>query len=218
MVAVIWHGHACFEVRGEDGTVVTDPFTGVGLPEPSAKADLVLCSHSHGDHNNARAVKKPDGVVLEGFVGPRRVGRIEARGVATYHDEAKGSQRGRNSVCVFTVDGLNFCHLGDLGHDLNRDDVKAVGAIDVLFTPVGGIYTIGPETAASLCKKLKPSVVVPMHYRMPGMSSTFDRLSTVEDFLKVYGTANVIRVKKPAYTITKETLPKEQTVVVLSLR
>ena len=33
-------------------SLIFDPFKGVGLPEPKAKADIVLCSHSHSDHNN----------------------------------------------------------------------------------------------------------------------------------------------------------------------
>jgi len=47
LVDIIWHGHACFEVRGQNSTIVFDPFGGIGIPEPKAKADLVLCSHSH---------------------------------------------------------------------------------------------------------------------------------------------------------------------------
>lgn len=217
MVEIIWHGHACFEVRGNDGTVVTDPFKGVGLPEPKAKADLVLCSHSHFDHNNADPVKKPGGVVLEGFVGSRKVGNISVRGVATHHDDAKGDKRGKNSVYVFTVDGLRFCHLGDLGHGLDAEAIKAIGQIDMLFTPVGGVYTVGPKIAAEICSNLKPRVVFPMHYRMPGMSSTFDALSTVDDFLRVCGTGDIRRIGKPTYSLTKETLPREQMVIVLSL-
>ena len=95
---IIWHGHACFEVRGQNSTIVFDPFGGIGIPEPKAKAGIVLCSHSHGDHNNVRPVLKEGGVVLEGFVGAKEVEDILVKGVATQHDAAGGSQRGKNSV------------------------------------------------------------------------------------------------------------------------
>jgi len=216
MVEIIWHGHACFEVRGKEATVVTDPFKGVGLPEPKAQADIVLCSHSHGDHNNAGPVKKSTGVVLEGFVGSRKVGPVEVTGIGLYHDDAKGGKRGKNSTYVFTVDGVKFCHVGDLGHDLSASEVGAIGKIDALFVPVGGYYTIGPAEAWSVCQKLKPSLIFPMHYRMAGMSATFDNLSTIDDFLR--GKPNVKRVGGKSYSATKEGLPKQTEIVVLSLK
>jgi L-ascorbate metabolism protein UlaG (beta-lactamase superfamily) len=57
MVEVIWHGHACFKLRGMRATMVFDSFKGIGLPEPKADADIVLCSHSHEDHNNAERAR-----------------------------------------------------------------------------------------------------------------------------------------------------------------
>jgi len=56
LVRVLWHGHSCFELRGKAVTVVTDPFKGIGMPEPEAAADVVLVSHGHRDHNNVRPV------------------------------------------------------------------------------------------------------------------------------------------------------------------
>ena len=69
-VEVIWHGHACFELRGTRATILLDPFGGIGIPEPWAEADIVLCSHSHPDHNNVGPVLKRGSTILEGFVGP----------------------------------------------------------------------------------------------------------------------------------------------------
>jgi len=215
MVEVLWHGHACFEVRGKDGVVVTDPFRGVGLPEPKAEADLVLCSHGHGDHNNPDPVKGKTGEVLVGFVGSKKVGKIEVKGIATFHDDSNGSRRGKNSVYVFTVDGITFCHIGDLGHDLTPSQVEAVGKVDVLFVPVGGFFTIGPEAAWKLCLNLKPKLVFPMHYRMAGMAPTFNNLSTVEDFLK--GKENVKRLEKRSFAFEKADLPEKMTIIVLKI-
>ncbi len=44
-------------LKGKNKSLIFDPFKGTGLPEPSVKADIILCSHSHSDHNNADAVK-----------------------------------------------------------------------------------------------------------------------------------------------------------------
>ena len=97
MVKVIWHGHACFELQGKNVTIVTDPFKGIGIPEPKAAADIVLCSQSHQDHNNAKPVLGKEGQVLEGFVGSKKVKGVSIKGVAAFHDEATGSKRGKNS-------------------------------------------------------------------------------------------------------------------------
>lgn len=216
MVEVIWHGHACFELRGKKATVVFDPFTGIGLPEPKAEADIVLCSHSHRDHNNAQPVLKKEGTLLEGFVGSRDVQGVPVKGVATFHDTADGSQRGRNSVYNIQLDGVSFCHLGDLGHDLTAEQVRGIGEVNVLFIPIGGGPTIGLREASSIAERLKPKVIVPMHYNVsvPGMSEFLNSLNRVEDFLK--GKKNVERVKGRSFTMTKETLPKEQRIVALT--
>ncbi len=220
VIEIIWHGHACFEIRGANVTIVTDPFKGIGLPEPSAKADIVLCSHSHGDHNNVDSVVKPGGSVFEGFLGVENIGNVNITGIASFHDDVGGNKRGKNSVYAFNVDGVRFCHLGDLGNDLTNKEVKAVGEIDVLFVPVGGVYTIDASQALSVSEKLNPKIILPMHYKVPGMSPNFDALSTVEDFIK--GRVNVKKMEGPIYTIEMDDegfyiFPMEMTIVVPSL-
>ncbi len=219
MVKIIWHGHACFEVKGRNATIVFDPFGGIGLPEPKAKADVVLCSHSHVDHNNSKPVLKEGGVVLEGFVGAKEVNGILVKGVATLHDAVGGSQRGKNSVYVVEVDGLRLCHLGDLGHDLTVEQAKDVGKVDVVFTPVAGGATIGPDVAWSVINKLDPKIIIPMHYNT-GLSGASPWLSksmpiALDEFLK--GKKNIDKTKGPSIIVTKESLPKEQKIVVPKL-
>jgi L-ascorbate metabolism protein UlaG (beta-lactamase superfamily) len=214
MVQVIWHGHACFELRGMRVTVVFDPFKGIGLPEPKADADIVLCSHSHGDHNNAEPVLKKGGLVLERFVGSREFQGVSVKGTGTFHDATGGSQRGKNSVYVVRLDGLAFCHLGDLGHDLTTEQMTEIGANDVLFVPVGGGPTIGPDVAGVIVERLKPTITVPMHYNLgiTGMPEFFNRLNHVDDFLK--DKTNVEKLEGRSFAVTQENLPKEQTIIV----
>ena len=214
MVRVIWHGHACFELRGKRVTIVTDPFKGIGIPEPRAAADIVLCSHSHGDHNNAKPVLGKDGRVLESFVGSKNVKGVAIKGVAAFHDDAMGSKRGKNSIYTFNLDGVQFCHLGDLGHELSPAALEAIGRVDVVFVPVGGYFTIGPETATKVCEELKTKIIIPMHYWMPGLPSMFDVLKTVDDFLS--GKKNIERIRGPAVNIEEDKLPEETRIISLS--
>jgi len=217
LVRVLWHGHSCFELQGKSVTVVTDPFKGIGIPEPKAAADIVLVSHGHRDHNNVKPVLGKEGEVLESFTGSKEVRGVKVKGVATFHDNAAGSKRGKNSVYTFSLDGVQFCHLGDLGHELPSSTIEELGKVDVLFVPVGGFFTIGPETATNICKKLNPQIIIPMHYRMPGLRSRimFGFLKTVDDFSK--GKDNVEKIKGSFVNIDASTLPTETKIIVLSL-
>ena len=144
LVRVFWHGHSCFELQGKSVTVVTDPFKiGFGVPDPKASADVVLVSHGHGDHNNVKPVLGKDGEVLESFIGVKNVKGVTVKGVSSFHDNAEGSKRGRNSMYTFALDTVQFCHLGDLGHELSPSTVEDIGKVDVLFVPVGGFLTKG---------------------------------------------------------------------------
>lgn len=218
MVEVIWHGHACFELRGKEATVVFDPFEGLGIPEPEANAEIVLCSHSHRDHNNSGPVLKEGGIVLEGFVGSREISGISIKGIASFHDVMGGSQRGTNSVYVVELDDIKFCHLGDLGHDLNREHIVEIGEIDVLLTPVGGGPTIDPKVASSIVERVDPRMVVPMHYNaeVPGQKEWMNsRLHKVDDFLMIVE-GSVEQLDGRSFKVMREDLSKGRKIKVLT--
>jgi L-ascorbate metabolism protein UlaG (beta-lactamase superfamily) len=197
-------------------TIVTDPFKGIGIAEPKAAADIVLCSHSHKDHNNIKPVLGKEGQALENFVGSKKVKGVTIKGIAAFHDEATGSKRGKNSIYTFNIDGVQFCHLGDLGHELSSAMAQEIGRVDVLFVPVGGYFTIGPDAASRVCAQLEPRIAIPMHYRIPKLASMFDPLKTVDDFL--IGKKNIERIKGPIVDVEEDELPKETTIIVPSLK
>jgi len=215
LINVIWLGHACFMLKSKTKKLIFDPFKGIRLPEPKAKADVILCSHNHSDHNNAAAVSHGRSTILEGFTGIGRIGSVSVKGIATFHDEVQGSKRGKNSIYLVGLEGLSFCHLGDLGHKLSASQAKEIRPVDVLFLPVGGFYTIGPKEARKVMKSLKPKVTVPMHYKLPRMSDAFNQLSTVEDFIS--RVANVKRLEGPSFTVSKDRLPKKASIIIAKL-
>ena len=208
-----WLGHASFLITAEDGTrIITDPYaTGGSIKygKIDKAADIVTMSHEqHDDHNNPRTIKgKPE--IITG-VGSRTVKRIEIKGVKSFHDNAGGRQRGPNTIFCFTVDGIRVCHLGDLGHELNDRQVAELGAVDILLIPVGGFYTIDAETATWICERLKPRVVIPMHYRTAKCTMP---ISEAEDFLR--GKTKVKRINASEIQFPKEELPAATEIVVL---
>ena len=173
-MTITWYGHSCFRIDTAEGSAVLDPYgpgSVPGLRLPALAADLVLCSHGHRDHSCAEAV------TLTGRTPAWKVERLE-----TFHDEQNGALRGPNTVHILEAEGLRLAHLGDLGHMLSPAQLAALGRIDVLLIPVGGFFTIGPDTAAALAKAVGARITVPMHYRGPGFG--YEVIGPVEDFLR----------------------------------
>lgn len=182
---VTWLGHSCFFLKSDEGLLVLlDPFheSEVGYAMPKTKADIVIISHDHLDHNNVDAAGSEADVIF----GPGEFISREMviRGIESYHDAQRGNLRGTNTIFCFALDDINVCHLGDLGHTLSRAQVKAIGPVDLLFLPVGGRYTIDAVGANKVMKELHPAVTVPMHYKTPSLSFELD---PVDDFLNGRG-------------------------------
>jgi L-ascorbate metabolism protein UlaG (beta-lactamase superfamily) len=202
--------HAAFLITSENGTrIITDPYTyspGMGCSAINETADIVTISHEHGDHNNSGSVKGNPAVVKTSA----EVKGISFKAVATSHDNTGGSQRGKNTVFCFTVDGINVCHCGDLGHELTSEQANAIGKVDVLMIPVGGFFTIDPPTATRVCDQLKPKVILPMHYKT-GKSNM--PIVGVEEFLK--GKSNVVRSNDSEIELVAGKIPANVQIVVL---
>ena len=202
--------HAAFLFTSEKGTkILTDPYkTSPGLNHGviNETADIVTVSHEHGDHNNVSAVKGNPNIVK----ASQEVKGISIKAVVTAHDDIGGSQRGKNTIFCFNLDGINVCHAGDLGHELSADQVKAIGNVDVLMIPVGGFFTIDARTATKVCEQLKPKVIIPMHYKTDKLSLP---ISGVEDFIK--GKNNVTRSSDSEIELKADKLPGATQIVVL---
>ena len=209
-----WHGHACFEIS--DGiTVVTDPHDGksIGIPPPRVKADVLLVSHNHFDHNSVRSVKGQNTRIFE-KPGRFTDGTMEITGVPSFHDDAGGQKRGGMVLFRFKLDGIRFCHLGDLGCMLGEAELQELGEVDVLFVPVGDIFTIDAVRAWQVIRAVNPLVAIPMHYRTGGLSLS---IKTVDPFLAGAGDrVEVVNVGNEM-VFDLEDLPESLAVWVFSL-
>jgi L-ascorbate metabolism protein UlaG (beta-lactamase superfamily) len=202
-------------ITSDAGTrIVTDPYEPGGydgalkygpLREP---ADIVTISHEHSDHAYHEMVPgKP--IIIRG-AGMFVVEGIEFVGVQTAHDTSGGEERGKNVAFTFIVDGVKIAHLGDLGHVLTPEHCAQIGAVDVLLTPVGGFYTIGPDEAWKVADQLAAKVVIPMHYKTDKVAFP---IVGVDEFLK--GKTNVRFAHSSTVEIRKEHLPAVRQIVVL---
>ncbi len=184
---ITYLGHSSFKLKGKTASVITDPFDPkfVGLKSPSCDAEIVTISHNHNDHNQSQLVKAVR-MVING-PGEYEVSGVSIIGIASFHDTKKGEQRGENTIYVFEIDGLRMAHLGDLGEELSDEMISQLGNIDVLMIPVGGEYTIGAKEAVKVIGEVDPYFVIPMHYKVDGLSPEFSKLEPVETFLSECG-------------------------------
>ena len=190
---LIWHGHACFELISADGSVVFDPYAPGsvrGLKLKPLRADSVICSHSHSDHNYAA------GVELTGL-SPR----FELKQIPTYHDGKLGALRGDNLCSIICAEGLKLAHLGDLGHTLDPETATGFGALYVLMIAVGGYYTICPQQAKEVALALDAKTIIPMHYRSAGMG--LENVAYVDDFLALWSDDEIVYLSGCEYEAEK---------------
>ena len=149
-------------------------------PIEGVRADLVLVTHEHADHNGADRIEG-DPVVLRSTAGRLSSPLGEVLAVASEHDDEAGTRRGPNTIFVFELDGIRVAHFGDFGQRALRDEqAEAIGAVDLVFVPVGGDVTLDAVQAAEVVERLRPRWIVPMHYR----THRVDFLDTVDPFLE----------------------------------
>lgn len=207
---ISWFGQAAFKLKGKGATVIVDPFDPtIGLKWPKVEADIVAVTHDHPDHNNTVGVSGAS--YIAAGPGEYEIKGIAFTGVASWHDNKEGAERGRNTIYVFNIDGVRICHLGDLGqHQLTEAQLEGVGDVDVLLIPVGGVFTISAAEAAKIVAELEPKIIIPMHYKIPGLNI---ELEPAEHFLKEMGKENVESL--PKLIVSSDKLPEEAQVVVL---
>jgi L-ascorbate metabolism protein UlaG (beta-lactamase superfamily) len=213
---VEWYGQSAFRLSTAETTVAIDPFgdlsalagRGMQFDYPAIaglSAELLLITHEHADHNGVEVVSG-DPAILRSTAGLLSSPIGEVLAVSSEHDAAAGTERGPNTIFVFDFDGLRVCHFGDFGQSaLREEQAAAIGAIDLLFMPVGGGPTAGGEQAAGIVAGLAPRWVVPMHYRTPRIGF----LETADEFLGLC--EHVERLPGPSFDTTA--LRSEQTPV-----
>jgi L-ascorbate metabolism protein UlaG (beta-lactamase superfamily) len=211
---VEWYGQSAFHLSTPETSVFIDPFGDLSAalggrsiqfdypPIAGVRADLLLVTHEHADHNGVEAIGG-DPAVLRSTAGRLQSPIGEVVAVASEHDAQAGTARGPNTIFVFDLGGVRVCHFGDFGQSaLRPEQAEAIGTgVDLLIVPVGGGPTIGGEGAAAIVERLQPRWVVPMHYRTPRISF----LATADEFLKSF--EHVERLSQSAFET--ESLPAQ---------
>lgn len=219
MIHVKWHGHSCFEIWGEEGEprLLIDPHDGgsIGLPRPEPNnPDIILITHDHFDHNFYEPYAGKDTVIVKWREGAFSIKGIKITGISVPHDEAGGKMRGKVTAYKIDYNGIILLHLGDIGTErLPKKTLDEMAGANLVFIPVGGVYTIGPVAANRLLENISPNIAVPMHYWVTGMTLPIDPL---DRFLEVTRFRRY-RLDTNEFELSKETLPEPISVFILKL-
>lgn len=214
---ISWLGHSCFQLRGKQVTLITDPYTPQqGSSQEEAprlgkiNASIVTVSHNHPGHNNVAAVEGNPRVVQG--PGEYEISDVLITGVASYHDDKRGKDRGKNTIYLIHMDDLVICHLGDLGHILQEEQLEEVADADVLLLPIGGKNSINATQAAEVISQVEPRIVIPMHYG----PATGESNNPLDKFCREMGVETMNT--QPRLVVTRSNLPVGTQVVVLTAR
>lgn len=208
-VRLTYIDHAMFLLQTEGGlSAITDyvGFTGGVTLTP----DIVTMNHAHSSHWTSA----PDPAityVLEGWQSDHHLdlGEMLVRNVSTDIRSRFGgaAEKDGNSIFVFEVAGLCIGHLGHLHHEPDTAQYAALGRLDIVMAAVDGGLSLDTPTMTRVLKRLKSSVVIPMHWFgryslngfLDGMKDAFDIVEPDSSFLE----------------ISARTLPKRPTIMVL---
>ncbi len=211
-VRITFIGHSTYMIETPEGVTIATDYNGyVGANNAPTVATMNKAHSSHFTLQPDPAIEN----VLPGWNpngGPIDhdlvVGDTYIRNVTTdIRSGFGGREPDANSIFIFEVAGLCIGHLGHLHHELEDRHIAEIGRLDVVMVPIDGGLTVGHDKMSEIVKRLRASVVLPMHRR--GMS--------INSFLDLFGNdfAHEFR-SQDNLTVTLRDLPKQPTIIILS--
>ncbi len=175
-----YYGDYCFKITAKPGGRATDDIViwtdpcdkSTGLRSPQGQADLVLVSHTNGVDISMSGMKG-DPVMLD-IPGEYAAKGVNILGLGSFQDMQGGAERGQNTIFTFQVEGLSLCFLGALGHEPTPDQIEKINQVDILFVPVGNHDTLEIKKVDDVVRKIEPTMVIPMHYKIPGLTLSLE--------------------------------------------
>jgi L-ascorbate metabolism protein UlaG (beta-lactamase superfamily) len=207
--------HSMFLIQTPGGLSAATDFTGF-LGAADFVPTVVTMNHAHSSHFTGFPDPRiphvlpgwgPFGLGIEHHLD---LGEMLVRNVSTDIRSGYGTEENGNSIFVFEVAGLCIGHLGHLHHEPNPEQYAAIGRLDVVLAPVDGGMTVDLPTMIRVLKRLRSSVVIPMHWFSGGALDYF-LAGMSDDFLIERGGGSEV-------TVSLHGLPSRPTILVLEPR
>lgn len=211
-VRITYINHATFLIQTPDGKAAATDYTGF-LGTVDFVPDVVTMNNAHSSHWTAipdpRIPHVLEGWAQDGVAADHSVlvGEMLVRNVPTdVRSGFEGVREDGNSIFVFEVEGLCIGHLGHLHHEPDEAQYAALGRVDVVMAAVDGGLTVDIQTMVRILKRLRSSVVLPMHAWSAASMQEF-LVGMSDDFAIERGGTSI--------EVSLRTLPSRPTVVVL---
>jgi L-ascorbate metabolism protein UlaG (beta-lactamase superfamily) len=169
--SIEYFGHNFFQITSNKGTkIITDPLAPGMHATPVVTPHVVTVGREHPNHNYVE-LAQGNPVILRGLGNygaewnkiSTTVRDVLIYTVPVYQQQFGNALKG--AAFVFDLGVLCIAHLGDLSHKLTPEQIKAFGKVDIAMIPIGGTFTMPPDTAREVLQQLKPKIAIPMHYR-----------------------------------------------------
>ncbi|MGI5879674.1 MAG: MBL fold metallo-hydrolase [Syntrophomonadaceae bacterium] len=204
---ISWLGHASFIIETAGKTIITDPFDErSGYTPWQQPVDIATVSHDHWDHNAVHVLQGNPKIIKE--AGQFNFPQITITGFSSWHDKNHGADRGSNNIYKIMAEDISLVHLGDQGAHLETELIAQIGQVDILFTPVGGKFTLDAEDAFQVIQQLNPKIVIPMHFQTPHLSF---KLAPVEAFTCRFNQV----IKLPFLEVNRDKITDSLQIIVL---
>src|SRR5271167_4310673 len=215
-VTITYAGHSTYYIDTPGGVQIATDFSGVYTT--GRLPDVVTMNRAHSTHYTLFPDPRIPHV-LHGWGDDgeparinQRIGDVLIRNVTTdirrYWGENSAGEmiRDGNSIFIFEVAGLCIGHLGHLHVPLDDSHLAAIGRIDILMVLIDGTYTMSLDGISDIVRRLRASVVLPMH-----------RFATpLEEFMRRIGQQFAIDVRtERSLRISRDLLPGTPTVIIL---
>ena len=216
-VAITYAGHSTYYIGTPSGITIATDYNGV-YTDGGRMPDIATMNRAHSTHYTLFPDPRIKNV-LHGWsedgqpaLISRRIGDVYIRNVTTdirrFIRDDSGSQmiKDGNSIFIFEVAGLCIGHLGHLHHMLDDSHFAAIGRLDIVMVPIDASYTMSLDGISEITKRLRASVVLPMHRFMTPLDEFVRRIG--QDFAVDVRTERTLR-------ISRELLPSTPTVIIL---
>jgi L-ascorbate metabolism protein UlaG (beta-lactamase superfamily) len=199
-----YFGLSSFKITTKEATIITDPFhKDSGLTPPRGAADILILAQK-----NSKLYSATSGVSGEHFdiTDP---GEYDVKGVTVTGIPLKQEDK---YITIYLIESedmriLNLTHIKEF--NLKEDELEELGEIDILILPVGGNTVLSASAASKAVNEIEPKIVIPSHYKMPGLIIDMDDLGK---FIKEMGGK---KEEMDKLTVKKKDLPEEGTKVVV---